>query len=230
MKPIILGKKVGMTRVYNDEGVQIPVTVIQAGPCKVTQVKSEEGDDGYNAIQLGYEEIKPRRSTFQMIGHDHKADSAPMRVHREFRVEADELEGVELGNLVTVDVFEETPYVDVSGITKGKGFQGTMKRWNFKGQLASHGVERKHRSPGSIASHSSNAGTGPSIKKGKKMAGHMGNTKVTERNLDVVAIDKENNLLLVNGPVPGAKGGMLTIAKSRRLYKKKVNIINNKAS
>lgn len=230
MKPVILGKKVGMTRVFDESGKQVPVTMIEAGPCVVTQIKTEEGKDGYNAVQIGFDEIKPRRSTFQVIGHDAKAGVAPQRFHREFRVEASELEGVELGSEVKVDLFEECPYVDVVGVSKGKGFQGTMKRHNFKGQLASHGVERKHRSPGSIASHSSNAGTGPKIKKGKKMAGHMGNERVTVRSLDVVGIDKENNLLLVKGPVPGHNGGMVMISQARRLFKKKVNIINAKAS
>ena len=216
----ILGRKVGMTRAYTGDGVNVPVTVIEAGPCHVTQIKRPE-TDGYGAIQVGFEDVKPRRSTVPQIAHDHKAGVAPKRFHREFRVPADQIDQYELGQELTVEQFESILYVDVIGTSKGKGFQGPMKRHGFKGQLASHGVERKHRSPGSIAGHAHNAGKGGSIKKGKKMAGQTGDARVTTRNLDVIGVDKDRNLLLVKGPVPGSRNGMVVIREATRLYKRK---------
>ncbi len=220
MAASILGRKVGMTRAYTEEGVNVPVTVIQAGPCKITQIKTPERD-GYAAVQVGFEEIKPRRSSMPLIGHDGKAGLAPQRTHREFRVDESELEGYELGQDITVEVLSDVKYVDVSGTTKGKGFQGGMRRHGFKGQLASHGVERKHRSPGSIGGHANNAGMGGSIKKGKRMAGRTGGSAQTIRSLDVVAVDADNGLLLVKGPVPGPRNGLLYITEAKRLYKNK---------
>ncbi len=220
----LLGKKIGMTRVYTDEGTQVPVTVIQAGPCYVSQLKNEQAD-GYNAVQLAWGDIKPRRSTFQLIGHDAKAGLAPKRTHREFRVSEQELAEYELGGELTVDVFGQKMFVDVSGISKGKGFQGVMKRHHFKGQLASHGVERKHRSPGSISSHGSDAGGAGGPKKGKKMPGQMGNARVTVRSLQVVRIDSEKNLILVKGTVPGPKDGIVEIRPAVRLYRSKANLL-----
>ncbi|MEO1129379.1 MAG: 50S ribosomal protein L3 [Planctomycetota bacterium] len=216
----LLGKKIGMTRVYTDDGVSQPVTAIEVGPCVVTQVKTSE-TDGYTAVQFGYDDIKARRSTMPMIAHDAKAKTAPKRVHREFRVDADEAESYELGRVLTVADLKSMAYVDVAGTSKGKGFQGVMKRHNFRGQLASHGTERKHRSPGSIGGHGTNLGTGPKIKKGKKMAGQMGNARVTVRSLDIVRIDEDSNLLLVKGPVPGPNGGTVEIIEPSRLYKSK---------
>ncbi len=238
MAATLLGRKIGMTRLYvaphgaaEGEGedqsvghlVNMPVTVIQAGPCHVSQLKTPERD-GYAAVQLAFDPVKPRRSTMQQIGHDAKAGLGPQAKHREVRVEADELEQFELGQALTVELFEQVKYVDVTGQSKGKGTQGTMKRHNFKGQLASHGVERKHRSPGSIAAHASNAGESGSIRKGKRMAGRMGNERVTVRSIDVVGVDKENNLLLVKGPVPGPKQGLLVIQEAKRLYKRKAEL------
>jgi large subunit ribosomal protein L3 len=217
---MLLGRKIGMTRVYTEDGTQVPVTVIQAGPCVVTQIKTEE-TDGYNAIQLGYDDVKPRRSTMPLIGHDAKAGAAPKRVHREFRVSADEIESYELGQTLGAEAMAGHVYVDVIGTSKGKGFQGVMKRHNFKGQLASHGVERKHRSAGSIASHGQEAGGSGGPKKGKKMAGQMGNARVTVRSLDVIQVDQEDNLILVKGPVPGSKNGIVEIRTPVRLYKAK---------
>lgn len=224
MTAALLGRKIGMTRYFTEDGRNIPVTVIEAGPCAVTQVKTTESD-GYAAVQLAYGDIKPRRATMPIIGHDAKAGQPPRRHHHELRLESDEQASeYELGQELTVSVFEDSKYVDVIGTSKGKGFQGPMKRHNFRGLGASHGVERKHRSHGSIASHATNLGTGPKVKKGKKMAGHMGDEQVTARSLDVVAIDPERNLLLVKGPVPGNKRGLLFIRDAKRLNRMKARL------
>ncbi len=223
MTTALLGRKVGMTRIFDEAGNNQPVTVIQVGPCFVSQIKTQE-TDGYNAIQLAFDDVKARNSTQPVIGHDAKAGLGSKRFHREVRLNDKEAEagGYELGQALNVDLFDEIKYVDVIGTSKGKGTQGAMKRHGFKGQLASHGVERKHRSPGSIGGRSSNLGTGKP-KKGIRMAGRMGNERVTVRSLEVVAIDKDNNLLLVKGPVPGANKGLVTIRKAIRLYKSKSN-------
>lgn len=221
MPKAILGKKIGMTRYFMEDGLNVPVTVIEADSCFISQVKTVESD-GYEAVQLASEDIKARNSTFPMIGHDHKAGLSPKRNHREIRLGEGESAEYEAGQAVTVEAFEDIKYVDVVGVSKGKGTQGTMKRHNFGGLEASHGVERKHRSPGSVGGRSSNLGTG-SPKKGIRMAGRMGNERVTVRSLPVVAIDKEKNLLLVKGPVPGGKNGLLFIREAKRLYKRKVD-------
>jgi large subunit ribosomal protein L3 len=212
MIPAILGKKIGMTQVYDDDGVLHPVTVVQAGPCTALQVKTQE-TDGYDAVQLGFDEVKVHRATKPMIGHAARADASPKRFVREIRLPAPT--DLETGAEVTVALFDEVAIVDVVGVSKGKGFAGGMKRHNFKGQLATHGVERKHRSPGSIASHASNAGTGPKLKKGKRMAGQLGQVRCTSRNLKLIKVDKENNLLLIQGPVPGAGGGYVMVRQSK---------------
>ncbi len=216
----LLGKKIGMTRVYDEKGVSSPVTVIQVTPNTVTQVRTQEVD-GYSAVQIGAGDIKARNSTMPLIGHDAKAGVAPRRKHAEFRLEDGQESNWELGQELTVDVFDDIKYVDVIGTSIGKGFAGGMKRWGFKGQLASHGVERKHRSPGSIGGHGNNAGKGGRIKKGKKMAGHMGARRITVRSLDVISIDAENNLLLVKGPVPGHNNAWVEIRPATRLYRSK---------
>ncbi len=215
---LLMGTKVGMTRVYTEDEKSIPVTAIKVGPCFVTQVRTPE-KDGYSAVQIGFGEIKARNQSMPMIGHDAKAGVAPQRRHREFRV--DDGGEYELGQELDVSKLEGVAYVDVAGVSKGKGFQGGMKRHNFRGQEASHGVERKHRSPGSIGGHASNAGMVGGLKKGKRMAGHMGDVRVTTRSLDVVRIIPEEGLLLVKGPVPGANGGILEIRPATRLYKSK---------
>ncbi|MDP6602313.1 MAG: 50S ribosomal protein L3 [Phycisphaerales bacterium] len=220
MTTALLGRKVGMTRFYLEDGTNIPVTVIEAGPCVVTQVMTDD-HDGYSGVQIGFEDVRPGRTTMPIIGHDAKAGTAPKRFHREIRLDASEVESLEVGQSVTVSEFEGVPFVDVTGTSKGKGFQGGMKRHNFKGLEASHGVKRRHRSPGSINGHATNLGTGPKPKKGKRMAGHMGDERVTARSLDVVKVDPEKNLLLVKGPVPGANSGMLVIRQARRLNRKK---------
>ena len=222
MATAILGTKVGMTRLFDQEGRNIPVTVIQAGPCYVSQIKTVDSD-GYDAIQIAFGDIKGRNSTFPLIGHDAKAGLGPKRVHREVRLGEGEAAGYELGQEINVEAFESVVFVDVIGTSKGKGFQGAMKRHHFAGQEASHGVERKHRSPGSICGRSSNRGTGKP-KKGIRMAGHMGNERVTVRSLQVVGIDKEKGLLLVKGPVPGANKGLVMVREATRLYKTKAKL------
>lgn len=217
----ILAKKIGMTRVFSEDGkVSIPVTVLEVKPSVVTQLRTDEVD-GYSAVQVGWGEVKARNSTIPQIGHDAKSGTGPKRAHLETRVEETDLGNYELGQEVGLDQFEGIKYVDVSGISKGKGFAGGMKRWGFKGQLASHGVERKHRSPGSIGGHGNNAGKAGRIKKGKKMAGQTGNKRITARSLDIVRLDTEKNLMLVKGPVPGANGGTVEVRQAVRLNRSK---------
>jgi large subunit ribosomal protein L3 len=208
-----------MTRLYDDDGNNVPVTVIQAGPCYVSQLKTAE-TDGYEAVQIAFEDVKGRNSTMPVIGHDAKAGLEPKRVHREVRLAEGETESYELGQELTVEVFDAVKFVDVIGTSKGKGYAGVMKRHNFKGQLASHGVERKHRSPGSVGGRSSNLGTGKP-KKGIRMSGRMGDARVTVRSMPVIGIDKDKHLLLVKGPVPGANKGLVVIREAVRLYKGK---------
>ncbi|HZW07438.1 MAG TPA: 50S ribosomal protein L3 [Phycisphaerales bacterium] len=216
----LLGTKLGMTRVYTPEGVSVPVTAVKLGPCVVTQVKTVE-KDGYCAVQIGFGEIKPRRSTQSVIMHDAKAGTTPKRYHREFRCTAEEAGKYTVGQTLTARDFEGTMFVDVTGTSKGKGFQGTMKRWHFKGMFATHGTERKHRSPGSIGSLCSNRGFGGGLKKGKKMSGQMGNARITQRSLDIMRILPEQDLILVKGPVPGPASGMVMVRTATRLYKSK---------
>ncbi len=218
--PHLLGQKLGMTRVYNEDGVSQPVTIIKIDTHTITQVRTPEVD-GYSAIQLATGDIKPRNSTMPLIGHDAKAGVAPRRKHFETRLPEGAESEYELGQEVNLSVFEDVKYVDVIGTSKGKGFAGGMKRWGFKGQLASHGVERKHRSPGSIGGHANNAGKSGRIKKGKKMGGHHGDKRITVRSLDVIRVDSENGLILVKGPVPGANKGWVEVRPATRLYKSK---------
>jgi len=221
MAVTLLGKKIGMTRVFSEDGKQsFPVTVLEMSPCVVTQVRTDE-TDGYSAVQVGWGEIKARNSTIPMIGHDAKAGTSPKRVHTETRLDGATAAGYELGQSVGLESLEGVVYVDVIGTSKGKGFQGTMKRHGFKGQQASHGVERKHRSPGSIGGHATNRGHSGKLKKGKRMSGCMGNERVTARSLNVVKIDQANNLLLVKGPVPGANGGTVMVRPAIRLNRSK---------
>jgi large subunit ribosomal protein L3 len=212
---ILLGKKVGMTQVYNELGKLVPVSVIQAGPCVVMQVKNAK-TDGYNAIQLGFEEVKPIRRKKPQIGHAEKANTNPKKFVKEMRLPDNVEQQYEPGESVTVSVFSEDKSVDVVGTSKGKGFAGVMKRHGFGGFPASHGTERKHRAPGSISSFASNAGHGAGPKRGKKMAGHMGNCRITTKNHDLVAIDEEKNLLIVKGSVPGPAGGYCIIRSAKK--------------
>ena len=213
MVPAILGKKIGMTQVYDAGGSVQPVTVVVAGPCSVLQIKSA-GSDGYDAVQLGFQDVKAHRAAKPQIGHAAKARTRAKKFVREVRLDGP-AQDVQVGQDVTVEIFESVALVDVTGTSKGKGFAGVMKRHHFGGQPASHGTERKHRSPGSIGSHASNAGSGPRLKKGKRMAGRMGGLRCTSRNHQLVSIDKDNNLLLIKGPVPGPKDGYLFIRASK---------------
>jgi large subunit ribosomal protein L3 len=215
MIPAILGKKVGMTQVFEASGARIPVTLVEAGPCVVLQVKRADGPDGYNAVQLGFADVKPHRTTLAAIGHARKAQTAPKRYIREIRLA--EPTDQTVGQTVTVDLFEKAgvKYVDVIGITKGRGFAGAMKRWGFGGQPASHGTERKHRSPGSIGSRAAERGRSGCIKKGKKMAGHMGHVRRTAQAQALVGVDAEHNLLIIRGAVPGPSGGFVLVRKSK---------------
>jgi large subunit ribosomal protein L3 len=203
MVTTILGRKLGMTQVWSEDDKLIPVTVIEAGPCVVTQVKTEK-NDGYTAIQIGFGEIADRKVNKPMKGHFEKAGVEVKRFLTEIRTEAgDEYKA---GALITVEALADAKSVHVSGVSKGKGFAGVMKRHNFKGGPGGHG-SHSHRVPGSIGQ----CATPSRVFKGKKLPGRMGTDTVTVRNLDVVKIDAEQNLLLVKGAVPGAKGALLTI-------------------
>ena len=211
MTPALIGKKLGMTCVFDEKGSIIPVTVVQATPNHFTQVKTLE-TDVYNAVQLGFDDIKPKYSTMPLIGHAGKAGVGPKRHFREIRLK-DKTDKTP-GAAVDVNIFGDVKYVDVIGVSKGKGFAGVMKRHHFGGQPSSHGTERKHRSPGSIASHATWRGQCGKPKKGLRMAGHMGSDRVTTRNHPLIKIDPENNLLLIKGALPGANGAVLFIRKS----------------
>jgi len=205
MMAMLLGKKVGMTQVYDETGKLLPVTVIQAGPCVVMQVKTAE-TDGYNAIQMGFDDVKASRRKNPEIGHAQKANTTPKKFVKEMRMPDETEPEYKVGDSITVSVFADNKFVDVVGTSKGKGFAGVMKRHGFGGFPASHGTERKHRAPGSISSFASDAGHGGSPKRGKRMAGHMGNRRVTTKNHILVAIDEEKNLLVVKGAIPGPAG------------------------
>jgi large subunit ribosomal protein L3 len=220
MAPMLMGTKLGMTRVFDDKGVSVPVTVIEIGPCVVTQVRDAE-TDGYSAVQIAFGQMKARNSTIPMIGHDAKAGSDPKRHHAEFRCSAEEAGAYTLGQELGVGALEGVRYVDVIGTSKGKGFAGGMKRHGFKGQQASHGVERKHRSPGSIGGHATNRGHSGKLKKGKRMSGHLGAERVTTRSLDIVRVDAERGLLLVKGCVPGHNNATVQVRPAVRLSRSK---------
>jgi len=214
MIPAILGKKVGTTQVYDEAGTAACVTVVRAGPCVVLQVRRPE-TAGYEAVQLGFDDVKPARSTKPMIGHCAMANSSAKRFIREVRMPG--ASGCEPGETVTVEVFEqaETKHVDITGITKGRGFAGVMKRYGFGGQPDSHGTKRKHRAAGSISSFGSEVGDGGGLRKGKKMAGHMGNARCTVRNQQLLGIIKDQNLLVIKGAVPGPAGSYVMIRASK---------------
>ncbi|MEE9201160.1 MAG: 50S ribosomal protein L3 [Candidatus Brocadiales bacterium] len=202
----LLGKKLGTTQIFKDDGVRVPVTVIEAGPCAILQIKTAE-KDGYSALQLGFDEMREKRSTRPRVGHAKKAGTGPKRFVREVAYDGEP--ALETGQSLKVDMFESAKKVDVIGISKGKGFQGPMKRWGHSGAPQSHG----HTKPRTIGSIGCSAY--PSrVVKGKKMAGRMGHARVTTQNLEVVRVDKERNLLLVKGSVPGADGGYVIIRNS----------------
>lgn len=209
---MLLGKKVGMTRMYDENGVSIPVTLIQAGPCSVMQLKTVE-TDGYYAVQMGFDDVKESRRKKPAVGHAENAGTCPKYFVKEDRLDSES--EYEIGQELTVSVFEEIKYVDVVGTSKGKGFGGVMKRHHFKGMDASHGCERKHRHPGGIGSNSGSAGLSRGIRKGKKMSGHMGAERCTSKNLKVMSIDSDNNLIVVKGAVAGANNGYVMIKKAK---------------
>jgi large subunit ribosomal protein L3 len=205
----ILGIKLGMTQIYTEDGTAIPCTVVQAGPCVVVQRRTAQ-TDGYEAAQLGLVEfVKPQRINKPMTGHFKKADAAPMRFLREFRLDASEAE-TKVGDRVLAENFQVGEYVDVSGTSKGRGFQGGVKRWHFRGGDKSHG-SMFHRAPGGIGGSSFPSRVWP----GQHMPGHMGNVRITVKNLEVVKVDAEENLLLVRGAVPGPNGAYVTIRRVR---------------
>jgi large subunit ribosomal protein L3 len=200
MSVSLIGRKAGMTRVFTEDGVSVPVTVIEVEPNRVTQVKSEE-TDGYSAVQVTVGSRRANRVTKAAAGHFAKAETEAGRGLWEFRLSGDE--AINVGDQLTVERFEAGQKIDVTGKSKGKGFQGGIKRWNFSMQDATHGNSLSHRAPGSIGQ----CQTPGRVWKGKKMAGHMGDERVTVQSLEIVRIDAERNLLLVKGAVPGATGG-----------------------
>ncbi len=207
MQKAIVGKKLGMTQVFDANGNVVPVTVIEAGPCVVCQKKTAE-NDGYEAIQVGFGDMKASKVNGPMKGHFAKGDVAPKKVLREFRLE--DISIYNVGDIIKADVFAEGDKVDVKGTSKGKGYAGVIKRWNFARLKMSHGTGPVARHGGSLGACS----TPSKVVKGKKMAGHLGNERVTVQNLDVVKVDAENNIIAVKGAVPGPKGGIVVLANT----------------
>ncbi|MBR5191749.1 MAG: 50S ribosomal protein L3 [Clostridia bacterium] len=206
MKKGLIGKKIGMTQLFDENGKVIPVTVVEAGPCTVVQKKTIE-NDGYEAIQVGFGDVKVQRVNKPMAGHFKKADVAPKKVLKEFRLE--NMADVNVGDVLKADIFAAGDRVDVVGTSKGKGTAGVIKRWNFSRLKETHGTGPVHRHGGSLGV------IDPArIFKGKKMAGHLGSEKVTVQNLDIVKVDVENNLIAIKGAIPGPKNGIVVIADS----------------
>ena len=205
MKKGLIGKQIGMTQIFDEAGNVVPVTVVEAGPCTVTQIKTME-NDGYEAIQVGFGDVKVSRVNKPMKGHFDKADVAPKKTLKEFRL--DSIDGIEVGNILKADTFEVGEVVDVKGTSKGHGTAGAIKRWNFSRLRMTHGTGPNHRHAGSLGACSS-----PSrVFKGKKMAGHYGHETVTVQNLKIAKVDAENNLIAIKGAIPGPKGGIVVIA------------------
>ncbi|MGI8425361.1 MAG: 50S ribosomal protein L3 [Actinomycetota bacterium] len=205
----LLGEKVGMTQVFDDQSRVVPVTVIKAGPCRVSQIKTTE-KDGYSSIQLSFGEVAEKRITQPELGHLKKAGVPAARHLVELRLA--DVSGFQLGQEVKADIFAKGDRADVVGVSKGKGFAGAMKRHNFKGKSATHGTERKHRSPGSVGA----CATPSRVFKGMRMAGHMGDERVTMLNLEIIDADADRGLLLVRGAIPGPNGGLVVIRSSVR--------------
>jgi large subunit ribosomal protein L3 len=204
----LIGRKVGMTQIFDDNGMAYPVTVIEAGPCYVTQVKTE-GKDGYSSVQIGFEEVKPTRLTGGQLGHLRRNNLPPLKVLREFKTKSPD---VAEGDPIKADVFEKDERVDIIGTSKGRGFAGVVKRYGFAGGPKTHGQSDRLRAPGSLGS-----GTTPGrVWKGKRSPGRMGNETVTSSNVRVVLVDPERNLIAVDGSVPGPKGGMVVIKPARK--------------
>ena len=206
MDKAILGKKIGMSQIFTDSGLVIPVTVVEAGPCQVSQIKTIE-KDGYSSVQLAFTDTKESRLSKAEVGHLKKANIAPKKYLKEFKIPA---EGLTLGAEIKCDVFKEGDIVDVSGFTKGRGFSGVIKRWNFHRIDMTHGAGPVHRAPGSLSANSD-----PSrVFKNRKLPGQYGHEKVTIQNLEIAKVDTERNLLLVKGAIPGAKGSVVTICSA----------------
>jgi len=204
----LIGKKLGMTQVFDEAGAAFPVTLLEAGPCFVTQIRTTNRD-GYAAIQLGYQEVEEKKLTRGELGHLQKRKLPTLRILREFRTKEND---IKVGDKIDVTRFEAGSRVDVIGTSKGKGFAGTMKRHNFRGGPATHGQSDRQRAPGSIASTT----TPGRVFKGKKMAGQMGNERVTSQNVKIIMIDPAKNLIAVHGSVPGAKGSLVMIKEARK--------------
>ncbi|MEA3325699.1 MAG: 50S ribosomal protein L3 [Chloroflexota bacterium] len=205
----LIGRKIGMTQIFDDDGAALPVTLIEAGPCYVTQIKTDESD-GYASVQLGFNEVKPTRLTRGQLGHLERNDLPPLKVLREFKSKTPD---VSEGDMLKADVFEKDEHVDIVGTSKGRGFAGVVKRYGFSGGPKTHGQSDRLRAPGSLGS-----GTTPGrVWKGKKSPGRMGNERVTSSNVKVVLVDPERNLIAVDGSVPGPKGGMVVIKPARKL-------------
>ena len=206
MQKALIGKKIGMTQIFDEKGNVIPVTVVEAGPCTVVMKKTIE-NDGYEAVQLGFGDVKVQRVNKPMTGHFKKADVAPKKTLKEFKID---IESVNVGDILKADIFATGEKVDVIGTSKGKGTAGAIKRWNFSRLKESHGTGPVARHAGSLGACSD-----PSrVYKGKKLAGHLGCEKVTIQNLDVVKVDAENNLIAIKGAIPGPKGGIVVIRNS----------------
>ena len=206
MKKGLVGKKLGMTQLFDANGNVVPVTVIEAGPCVVAQKKTAE-NDGYEAVQIGFSDLKASKVNKPMKGHFAKGDVAPKKVLREFRLE--DVSALNVGDIIKADIFAEGETVDVRGTSKGKGYAGVVKRWNFSRLKESHGTGPVHRHGGSLGV------IDPArVFKGKKMAGHLGNERVTVQNLSVVKVDAEKNIIAVKGAVPGPKGGIVVLKNS----------------
>ena len=206
MQKGIVGKKLGMTQLFDANGNVVPVTVIEAGPCVISQKKTIE-NDGYEAVQIGYGDLKASKVNGPMKGHFAKGDVAPKKVLREFRLE--DTSALNVGDIIKADIFAEGDAIDVRGTSKGKGYAGVVKRWNFGRLKESHGTGPVHRHGGSLGV------IDPArVFKGKKMAGHLGNERVTVQNLSVVKVDAENNIIAVKGAVPGPKGGIVVLFDS----------------
>ncbi|MDX2038097.1 MAG: 50S ribosomal protein L3 [Isosphaeraceae bacterium] len=205
----LLGRKIGMTQIYEPDGTAVPITVLECGPCTVLQVRTEERD-GYHALQLGFDDKKRKSANQAERGHAKLANAEPKRFIREIRQEAPAEQ--KAGDILTVEVFNEIKAVDVIGVSKGRGFSGVIKRHGFKGLRASHGVKRMHRHPGSSGPSADPSHT----RKGIRKPGHYGNARITVRNLKVVRVDPTNNLLLIRGAVPGPNGGYITIRQTNK--------------
>ena len=204
MQKGIIGKKIGMTQLFDENGMVVPVTVVEAGPCVVVQKKTVESD-GYTAVQVGFGEVKAKKLTKPAKGHFEKAGVAPKKTLKEFRF--DSIDEINVGDIIKADTFAAGDKVDVCGISKGKGYAGTIKRWNGHSLRATHGTGPVHRHAGSNGSTS----TPSRVYKGKKLPGHLGAERVTVQNLEIVKVDAENNLIAVKGAIPGAKGGIVVL-------------------